>query len=317
MYLTTSLGESVAVRNQELQPSELAQSQAIWKIAECAAVGASVVGVFASAISAQVAYVAAPISLSLCLNLLNRYRWEKQSQHLSVAMARVYRRLDEIEQSAPALPSRQNQAPAWENLQEVQELTNDRIKKLIHEQSQLHIRLAQIATQTADLDREHQYNQRLISDFGNKFAQLNSSNGKDPNSSLLKELQNRLAKIEALDLMAQQSTLEQLKQLVSQPNLTLEPRLQEQETAIAHLQERLLSLEGLEVENQLLEVLQVHLRLYKWQQELTAEINQRLTPVVVEMQLGRQRQLALETKVAEFAVIRCNGSAKTAELSKN
>jgi hypothetical protein len=118
------------VSDRELQPPKLAQSQAIWKMAECAAVGASVIGVFVSAVSAQVAYVAAPVSLSLCLNLFNRYRWERQSQYLCIGVAKIYRRLDEIEQSVLALPSKHNQASEWENLQEIQELTNDRIKKL-------------------------------------------------------------------------------------------------------------------------------------------------------------------------------------------
>jgi hypothetical protein len=306
------------VSNQEQQPSEPTKNQAIWKMAECAAVGASVIGVFVSAVSAQVAYVAAPVSLSLCLNLLNRYRWEKQSQYLCIGVAKMYRRLEEIEQAALALPSRQNESSGWETVREIQELTNDRIKKLIHEHSQLHLRLAQIASQTAELDREHQYNQRLISNFDGKYAQLNSSNGKNPNSSILKDLESRLAKIEELDLIGQ---LSNVKPELLVDKSRLEWHIQEQATAIAQIQERLLSLEGLEIENQLLEVLQIHLRLYKWQQELTAEINQRLTPVVVEMQLGKQRQLELESKIAALNIdtnrSNGNGNGTTPHLQEN
>jgi chromosome segregation ATPase len=301
---------------------EISDNSPIGKIAECAAVGASIVGVFASTISAQVAYVAVPVSLSLCLNLLNRYRWEKQTQNLSGAMARVYRRLDQIEQSLLASPSAENSqllttTPAWRNLQQAQQSTQQRLDKLTHEQSQLDLRISQISSQTTDLDREYQSNQRLISSFSHKFAHLNSSNGKDPNASVIQELQNRLSKIEEIDVRAQIREMEKLKQQFYTSDNTLEPNLQEQASAIAQIQERLLGLEGLEVENQLLEVLQLHLRLYKWQQELTAEINQRLTPVVVEMQLNKQRQLELETKVAQLAITQPHGNGKLAQLHQN
>jgi hypothetical protein len=127
-----------------------------------------------------------------------------------------------------------------------------------------------------------------------------------------------LAKIEALDIMGHLSAL---KPGLSGDDSSLERHFQEQATAIAQIQERLLSLEGLEVENQLLEVLQLHLRLYKWQQELTAEINQRLTPVVAEMQLGKQRQLELESKITALNINRSNGNGngngKTPHLQEN
>jgi hypothetical protein len=274
-----------SVRNQDQQPSEPARHQPIWKIAECAAVGASVVGVFVSAISSQVVYVAAPVSLSLCLNLLNRYRWEKQTQLVSGVTARLYRRMDEIEQQGLASPS--GSTPTWEAIQEVRELTEQRIRKLIHEQSQLHLRLSQVTTQTADLDlnyRQQQFKTNELPESNYNGSQNGHSATLALNTPALEELQSRIGQIERLDLVNQ---------------------IKAQEAAIAQIHERLTGFEGLEIENQLLEVLQVHLRLYKWQQELTAEINQRLTPVVVEMEMGKQRQLQLEHKIAKFAA---NGS---------
>lgn len=297
-------------------------NQPAWKIAECLAVGASIGGAIASAMSAQVAYLAAPVSLSLCLNLINRYRWEKQSQHLSVSIARIYHRFDEMEQSALTLPPtvggrRLESMEAWEALDRLQESIEERLERLSREQSQIHIRLSQISSQTAELDRENAHERSLKSSLSYKIPPYSLSNGKDPNSSLLKDLEYRIVKIEELDLIAQQSTLEHLKQLVSAANPSLEERLQEQEAIISHLQERLAMLEGLEVENQLLEVLEIHLRLYKWQQELTAEINQRLTPVVAEMHLGKQRQLALENKIAELGASNHNGGSKNSQIAQN
>lgn len=49
-------------------------------LAEYAALTVSALGCIAAAASAQVAYVAIPLTLSLGLNLLNRYRWQQQTR---------------------------------------------------------------------------------------------------------------------------------------------------------------------------------------------------------------------------------------------
>jgi chromosome segregation ATPase len=67
------------------------------QVAEYASVAASAVGVVASALSQQVVYAAAPLSLSLCLNLVNRRRFEQQTQHrLNDTIAALDQRILEL-----------------------------------------------------------------------------------------------------------------------------------------------------------------------------------------------------------------------------
>ncbi|MBC7824486.1 MAG: hypothetical protein H7126_11555, partial [Candidatus Parcubacteria bacterium] len=54
------------------------QRSQLLNVVEYTSTAASVVGVVISALSQQAIYAAAPLSLSLCLNLVNRRRFEQQ-----------------------------------------------------------------------------------------------------------------------------------------------------------------------------------------------------------------------------------------------
>ncbi|MCU0549775.1 MAG: hypothetical protein MUC48_10555 [Leptolyngbya sp. Prado105] len=67
------------------------------QVAEYTSVAASAVGVVVSAISQQVVYAAAPLSLSLCLNVLNRRSFEQRTrQQLNSQIALLERRILEL-----------------------------------------------------------------------------------------------------------------------------------------------------------------------------------------------------------------------------
>ena len=69
------------------------------KIAEYTSTAASVVGVVVSALWQQVVYAAAPLSLSLCLGLVNRRQFEQQTeQRLNEAIAQIDQRLSHLDQ---------------------------------------------------------------------------------------------------------------------------------------------------------------------------------------------------------------------------
>jgi hypothetical protein len=69
------------------------------KVAEYTSTAVSVVGVVVSALSQQAVYAAAPLSLSLCLNLVNRRRFEQQTeQRFNGAIAQIDQRLLHLDQ---------------------------------------------------------------------------------------------------------------------------------------------------------------------------------------------------------------------------
>ncbi|MEC4983703.1 MAG: cell division protein FtsZ [Oscillatoria sp. PMC 1068.18] len=69
------------------------------EIAEIVALGSSVVGTIAAAISSQVAYAATPLTVTISLNLLNRYRFEQQKEHYTTsAIYDVHRVVESLHQ---------------------------------------------------------------------------------------------------------------------------------------------------------------------------------------------------------------------------
>jgi hypothetical protein len=66
------------------------QQPRLLNVVEYTSTAASVVGVVISALSQQAIYAAAPLSLSLCLNLVNRQRFERKTeQRLNGAIAQI------------------------------------------------------------------------------------------------------------------------------------------------------------------------------------------------------------------------------------
>lgn len=82
-------------------PPRRTQGSKLLQFAEYTSTAASVLGVFASALSQQVVYVAAPLSLTLCLSLVNRRRFEQQSEHrFNAAIAQIDQSLLDLDQRA-------------------------------------------------------------------------------------------------------------------------------------------------------------------------------------------------------------------------
>jgi len=75
------------------------QRSQLLNVVEYTSTAASVVGVVISALSQQAIYAAAPLSLSLCLNLVNRRRFEQQAeQRFNGAIAQIDQRLLHLDQ---------------------------------------------------------------------------------------------------------------------------------------------------------------------------------------------------------------------------
>lgn len=75
------------------------QRSQLLNVVEYTSTAASVVGVVISALSQQAIYAAAPLSLSLCLNLVNRRRFEQQTeQQFNGAIAQIDQRLLNLDQ---------------------------------------------------------------------------------------------------------------------------------------------------------------------------------------------------------------------------
>ena len=75
------------------------QRSRLLNVVEYTSTAASVVGVVISALSQQAIYAAAPLSLSLCLNLVNRRRFEQQTeQQFNGAIAQIDQRLLNLDQ---------------------------------------------------------------------------------------------------------------------------------------------------------------------------------------------------------------------------
>lgn len=76
-----------------------ARAPKLLKFAEYASLAASVVGTIASATSQQIVYAAAPITVSLALNLANRQRFEQQTQQrITAAINQVDGSIQQLEQ---------------------------------------------------------------------------------------------------------------------------------------------------------------------------------------------------------------------------
>ncbi|MBE9011749.1 hypothetical protein IQ250_16210 [Pseudanabaenaceae cyanobacterium LEGE 13415] len=67
-------------------PSRSNRRSQFFQVAEYTSAAASVIGVVVSAVSQQVVYAAAPLSLSVCLNLVNRRRFEQQTEQQIVQL---------------------------------------------------------------------------------------------------------------------------------------------------------------------------------------------------------------------------------------
>lgn len=101
------------------QPTESKMPKLV--LAEYAALTVSALGCIAAAASAQVAYVAIPLTLSLGLNLLNRYRWQQQTraniQSNKEALAQIER---ELQNQLESLRAQVQTLPTSERITDVE-----------------------------------------------------------------------------------------------------------------------------------------------------------------------------------------------------
>ncbi len=76
------------------------------KTAEYASLAGSAIGTVAATLSSQVTYAAAPLTLALSLNLVNRTRLEQQTrQHTTAEIAQVHQLVESLHNQVRALPS--------------------------------------------------------------------------------------------------------------------------------------------------------------------------------------------------------------------
>lgn len=92
------------MRTDDSNSARSANSSHLWKLAEYTSLAASAFGVVVSVASQQMAYAAAPLSLSLFLNLVNRQRFEQQTaQRISGAISQVDQHLSHLDQTLAQL----------------------------------------------------------------------------------------------------------------------------------------------------------------------------------------------------------------------
>ena len=150
------------------------QRSQLLQVAEYTSTAASIVGVVVSALSQQVVYAAAPLSLSLCLNLVNRRRFEQQTeQKFNGAIAQIDQRLlnfdqQVLEQSAQTIAG------------QVTDLS-ERLTTLGQRQSETAIELSELRSQFSQLQERFTTTQQ----------------GQNATATNLGELQTRLSQFNA------------------------------------------------------------------------------------------------------------------------
>ncbi len=183
-------------------PPPSSGSSKLFKFAEYTSLAASAVGTIASAASQQVIYVAAPLTVSLALNLINRQRFEQQTQHrVTAAIAQVDQSLtqlnEQIAQIQPRSAADQNQHIAQLQEQFAAEL-NQLIAQL-QEQSTagLNQRIAELQNQfTTGLNQRIEQSQERSADVLNqRLAQLQDELAVELNQNIL-ELEKTLASVQ-------------------------------------------------------------------------------------------------------------------------
>jgi predicted nucleic acid-binding Zn-ribbon protein len=186
-----------------MQPNRLRLGQ----IAEYTSLAASVVGVVISTTSKQVVYAAAPLSVSLFLNLLNRQRFEQQTQQsLTTTAAQVERHLSQLNQDFSRL-----QQDVRNELNEQLQTLDARVTLSEQAQSNLPTAIAQVEQRLSQLTTN-------VSDDIQSIRQLLQSQVSVVNPATLQDiqqglaqLQNRITAFESLNVEALPQTLSQLQ----------------------------------------------------------------------------------------------------------
>ncbi len=225
------------------------------KVAEYTSLAASVTGVVIATATRQVVYAAAPLSVSLFLNLLSRQRFEQRSQqHLRDTVVRVEAQFSQLNRDFSEL----RQAFTRELDEQLQAL-DTRVTSLQETQDNVPHAIAQfeerISRLTANITEEVQSLRQHLRSLDTELAEEREI------QQSLSQLQNRLDALESLNLEAipqrlaqfqtqfeaqssqlQQSVSSLRQQLQSQPDPAAIDRLQRE---LSQLRNQLASLESL------------------------------------------------------------------------
>lgn len=200
------------------------------KVAEYTSLAASVAGVVISTASKQVVYAAAPLSLSMFLNLLNRQRFEQQTQQsLTTTTAQVEQQLSQLNQGFSRLQ------------QEVRNELNQQLQTL--EARVTSSQLAQINLPT-ELDRVEQRLSELTSNVTREIQsirQLLQSQASVVNPTTLQNIQQRLSGLQERITDFESLDLGLVPQNLSQLQTQFEQRLLQLQHSISSLHQQLQS----------------------------------------------------------------------------
>ncbi|MBD1865699.1 MULTISPECIES: phospholipase D-like domain-containing protein [Trichocoleus] len=208
--------------------------------AEYASLLTSAIGTVAAAVSQQVVFAAAPLSMSLALNVLNRERFQKQSQRDTQAVitqvdTQVQKRFDGVQQQLQALPPPPDSfdltnihtqlvrtQEAIVNLQKDAETTVTGVRHYVD--SELQILQRQLQTEISQIPPFNpQYLEEKIEQVGSTITQLSQG----------------LAAVEASLIPLQAIDLNPLQQEVSQLQISLQSQAEGSEARSTSLQAQL------------------------------------------------------------------------------
>lgn len=203
------------------RPSSSGSSK-LFKFAEYTSLAASAVGTIASAASQQIIYAAAPLTVSLALNLINRQRFEQQTQHrVTTAIAQVDQSLTQLNEQITQIQSRS----AADQDQRIAQLQEQLAAELNRQIAQLQER------STAELNQNIlQLEEALASIQGDQASLRSATTGFEARLS-------RLAPQLALEIQAIQH------QLQSQPESVSPATINSIDRSIQQLTQRLYAIE--------------------------------------------------------------------------
>lgn len=263
------------------------------KVAEYTSLAASVAGVVISTASRQVVYAAAPLSLSIFLNLLNRQRFEQQTQQsLTATAAQIEQQLSQLNQDFSRLQQevRNELNQQFQTLDDQLTSSQQAQVNLPDEIARFEERLSQL---TANISSEIQAIRQFVQ---SQAAVVNPATIQDIQQGLSR-LQERITAFESLNLGLVPQNLSQLQgqfeQSFSQLQAnvsTLHQQLQSQEPTLdtaalqivqpelADLHNRIASIESLNFRAILQTITQLQGQ-YDSLRESTTSFDQRLESV--------------------------------------
>lgn len=291
--------------NNSRQPNRLRFSQ----LAEYTSLAASVVGVVVSTTSKQVVYAAAPLSISLFLNLLNRQRFEQRTQQsLTTTATQVEQQLLQLSRDFSRL-----QQEVRNELNEQLQTLDARLTSSQQAQANLPSAIAQIEERlsqlTSSVSTEIQAIRQL---FQSQADVVNPATLQDIQQGLSR-LRERITAFESLNLgilpqnLAQlQSQFEQRFSQLQDSVFTLRQQLQSQESTpnpatleivrqeLTQLQSQIASLESLNLRSVLQAIAQLQGQ-YNSLLESTSSLERRL-----ERFSSREQVDDLQTEVEQL-----------------